>query len=217
MKECLVCKIPDRLAERIAHEFLPCLAESAGFRKVLHSKPNGFRDQRGEDFSLVISKKFSVAVQVKGYRILDEKALQIRIKQIRNEGMPMKKHHRVLLNNADLLRAYMAKIILEYNRLDLLINDCRIREEFVRISKELNLDSLLSSRTSDYESLVGAYKKLQHLFNIFDKAINHARKYPAVKLFFIINTTDGVNHAMQIEQLKKDCLPLIKKAMSKAP
>jgi hypothetical protein len=58
---------------------------------------------------------------------------------------------------------------------------------------------------------------MQHFFNIFDKAIHHANRYPDVKLFFIINVNDGIDHEKQAEQLKKEWLPLLKKALPKTP
>lgn len=215
MGDCRICDDNSRPAEQIAHEVLWSLAESEKFHKVLHARPNGLKDRQGIDFTLLLSKKSSLAIQVKGYWILDDKSLESRLRQLRNGGLPTGKRRRINLNTADSLRAYMTSRILGYHRLDLLINDEQIREDFAKKSKELNLGAALSSKNTSYESLLKIYKEMQHFFNIFDKAIHHAERYPEVKLFFIINVNDGVDREKQMAQLKKEWLPLLKKAVPK--
>lgn len=217
MANCRICEENDRPAEQIAHEVFWSLVESEKFYRVLHAKPNGLKDRQGIDFTLLLSKKVTLAIQVKGYWILDEKTLESRLRQVRNGGLLISKRRRIALDTADALRAYMTSRILEYHRLDLLINDELIREDFTKRAKELNLDALLSSKNSTYESLLKIYKEMQHFFNIFDKAIHHAKRYPDVKLFFIINVNDGIDHEKQVAQLTKEWLPLLKKALPKTP
>lgn len=217
MANCLICDDNNRPAEQIAHEVLWALAESEKFHKVLHARPNGLKDRQGIDFTLLLSKKVSLAIQVKGYWILDEKTLESRLRQVRNGGLLISKRRRIALDTADSLRSYMTSRILEYHRLDLLINDQLIREDFTKRAKDMNLDALLSSKDSTYESLLKIYKEMQHFFNIFDKAIHHASRYPDVKLFFIINVNDGLDREKQLTQLKKEWLPLLRKAVPKTP
>lgn len=215
MGKCRICDDNNRPAEQIAHEVLWQLAESEKFHKVLHARPNSLKDQQGIDFTLLLTKKSSLAIQVKGYWILDDKSLESRLRQLRNGGLLISKRRRITLDTTDSLRAYMTSRILEYHRLDLLINDELVREEFSKKAKELNLDALLSSKNSTYESMLKIYKEMQHFFNIFDKAIHHAARYPDVKLFFIINVNDGLDREKQIAQLKKEWLPLLRKAVPK--
>lgn len=215
MAECRICEYNDRPAEKIAHEVLWSLSESEKFHKVLHAKPNGLKDRQGIDFTVMLSRKLYLPIQVKGYWILDEKTMESRLRQVRGEGLPIGKRRRIALDTADALRAYMTSKILAYHRLDLLINDQSVRDEFARKAGELKMEAALSSKSTDYETLLRIYREMQHFFNIFDKAIHHAERYPEVKLFFIINVNEGIDREKQIAQLEKEWLPLLRKAKPK--
>ncbi len=204
----------------MAHEVLVSLSKELGVKRVIHTRPNGMRDRQGKDFLLVIGKGKKIALQIKAYRVLDPKHLEMRIRRMRGEGadkMSAAKRKKYVFSTVEDLRNYMQVTLRAFFRLSLLMNDRAIREEFKRASREEGLNVRLVARDAKYEDLIKAYEALEHFFNIFDKAINHATRYPGVKLFLIVDTSDGISEEKQRKELCTAWLPVLQKALVPKP
>ncbi len=211
MDECAVCRDnPDRISERRGHEWISEISDEEGYCGIRHVRPNSPDDKRGIDIFLHISKdgKTVLPIQIKKFRVLDEKILKERLARLKEDPRRRKNRRKKISTPAE-FRAYVWDAIAKYEKLGLLINDSAIKDDFYRLAKELDFFQTL--KTGKYEEILAIYGKLEPYFAIFHKAIYHKENYPAVRLLFIVDP--DLNKA-QKEKTKGEWKQLIKKALA---
>ena len=212
MEKCQICQDNlDRISERIGHEMVSEISEEEGYFCVKHVRPNSSDDKKGIDIFLQISKSGGnvLMIQIKKFRILDEKILRERLARMKEEPKRRRNRMKKISTPAE-FREYVWGIIGKYEKLNLLINDQEIKDDFYRLAKELNFFQILRYGRN-YEEILKIYGRLEPYFAIFHKAIYHAEHYPDVKLLFIVDL--DLNKA-QREKTKAEWKRLIKKAIA---
>lgn len=214
MSDCPICENnPDRLAERIAHEVLDWIAEKEGYERIIHTKPNSLRDRQGKDFVVVPKgSRVGLFIQIKAFRILKNRILKPKLQRLRG-GMKLKKGRPEKIDTLEELRNFILKIFKEFQKVELSANDSEFLAHFRKLAKNLKLEKVLASG-KDYDELFSIYGKLEAYFNLMEKEIRHAKLYPDVKVFLLVNTTEWTITRAQIEKLKKEWLPIIRETMN---
>lgn len=214
MAECQICQTyDDRLSEKIAHELLDEIGKEEGYWRVIHTMPNSKKDRQGKDFCIVTKKgERAIHIQVKKFRVLEPEVLKRRLGGMR-EPPRRRKNRKRQLDTAQKLKEYIFETLCEYKKLNLLINDRRIREDFYKTAHRINLFRALQ-REQDYQALVDLYGEIEPYIAIFQRAIFHAQSYPSVRLFFIVRLEDEKRQGMHLAQTKTEWKMLIRKLLS---
>jgi len=218
--ECQICsQYTDRLAEIIAHPVLEWIKDEEGFWRLVHVKPNSTRDIQGKDFFIVPDKdsRYSLFIQIKPFRILSPEKLMAKIKRIQrepdeNKPRRVKRFWEEKFHNPAQLQRYMRGVIVDYFKLNLIINDQEIRKGFKLMEEQLSLQEILNKDSVD-QNIFQIFGKIEHFIDVFAKVVRHHNLYPTVKLVLLVNTTEGTILENQSDNLKKIWLPLIIKAV----
>jgi hypothetical protein len=214
LAECQICQdYDDRLSEKVAHELLDEIAREEGYWRVFHAKPNSKKDRQGKDFCVVTQKGVrAIHIQVKKFRVLEPEVLKRRLNGMR-ELPRRRKNRKRQLDTVQKLREYVFETLREYKKLNLLINDREIRDEFYKTTQRINLFRALH-KEQNYQKLLEIYGEIEPYIAIFQRAIFHAQNYPSVKLFFIVQFEDEQGRPAHLAQTKADWKALIKKLLS---
>lgn len=202
MRKCPACTNRN-VPEKIIHWVIYCISKIENFIPE-HYIQNGPDDRRGRDLGITFQKETHY-IQVKGFREIRRTDIERRVAILEGRFKDFKRDPKKF-------KRYVYTIVNRYKRLRLLKNDGEIRERFKKFVQTTSFFKKFNEE-NDFGKILELFIGIEHFINIFESAIIHFKRYPSVKLFFIVDMTKGIDRQKRTAILIEECHKLIRQAL----